>query len=76
MQWPLSMKWMLQHFRKRVKPDIRKKFQICVLVHATDRESAVSAIEDILETMRENRIGEGGSASFHHSLSYALVNAK
>lgn len=71
-QWPIAMKSMLQRFRLRVWPDRRKKLQICVLVFATDRDTAVAAIEAQLQTWRENRFGHGGSASTNHNLSYAI----
>jgi len=76
MKWPLALKSMLQRFRLRVYPERRKKLQICVLVFATDRETAVDAIEGLLATWRENRFGTGGSASTNHNLSYAIEESE
>ena len=76
MKWPVSVKSMFWRFRRRVDPDRKKKLQICVLVFATDRETAVDAIEAQLATWKENRFGPGGSYGTNHDLSYAIEESE
>jgi len=71
---PRSVKRMMKRFRSGNPPHPRKRFQLAIVVHAVDRETAIDELEKQLSTFRENRIGEGGVGGFRCSMAYAIVD--
>ncbi len=71
---PRSVAQMLQRFWRGNPPDARKRFQLALVIHAVDRNSAINELEQQLVTFREDRVGEGGGGGFSFSLSYAIVD--
>ena len=71
---PMSVKRMMKRFRSGNPPHPRKRFQIALVIHAVDRETAIDELENKLATFRENRIGEGGVGGFRCSMAYAIVD--
>ena len=59
-QRPRSVTQMMNRYRRGNPPHKRKTFQLAIVIHAIDRETAIDELENKLVTFREQRIGEGG----------------
>lgn len=75
-RWPKSVSQMMARFRRSKPPHKRKSFQIAIVVHAIDRETAIDELEHQLAILREDRVGQGGGGGFGFSMSYAIVDGE